>query len=66
MNMNEVVAVLKNEKKCVERQSRMPFGQSCNRECGKCDLVLPTDDVLKAYTLAIGCIEGLIEENKNT
>lgn len=62
MNMNEVVAILKNEKKCVERQEQMPFGQSCNRECANCDLVLPTDDVLKAYTLAIGCIEGMIEE----
>ena len=64
MDMQRVVDILKNEKECVKRQSRMPFGQSCNRECGNCDLVLPTDDVLQAYTLAIGCIEGVMNEVK--
>ena len=55
MNMTEVVHILKTEKECVERQGTI----ACpNRDCEKCDLLLPTADVLKAYTLAIGCIEG--------
>lgn len=58
MNMTEVVDILKTEKECVERQGTM----ACpNRDCANCDLLLPTEDVLQAYTLAIGCIEGLME-----
>lgn len=58
MNMQRVVDILKVEKKCVERQDAV----YCNRLCNHCDLCLPTEDVLQAYTLAIGCIEGLITE----
>lgn len=55
MNMTRVVDILKTEKECVERQGTL----ACpNRDCSICDLLLPTDEVLKAYTLAIGCIEG--------
>ena len=54
MNMNRVVEILKNEKECVERQDT----PKCNRDCGNCDLLLPTEEVKQAYTLAIGCIEG--------
>lgn len=59
MNMERVVEILKVEKGCVERQGT----QRCsNRDCGNCDLLLPTEDVLKAYTLAIGCIEGCMAD----
>ena len=55
MNMTRVSEILKIEKECVERQGTM----ACpNRDCENCDLLLPTDEVIKAYTLAIGCIEG--------
>lgn len=57
MNMQRVVEVLRNEKECVVRQDT----DKCNRDscgCHMCDLILDTEDVLQAYTLAIGCIEG--------
>lgn len=54
MNMNRVTEILKIEKECVERQDT----PQCNRDCGNCDLLLPTEEVKQAYTLAIGCIEG--------
>lgn len=54
MNMNRVVEILKIEKECVERQDT----PKCNRDCENCDLLLPTEEVKQAYTLAIGCIEG--------
>ena len=54
MNMNQVTKILKTEKECVERQDT----PKCNRDCGNCDLLLPTEEVKQAYTLAIGCIEG--------
>ena len=52
--MNRVVEILRTEKECVERQDT----PKCNRDCGNCDLLLPTEEVKQAYTLAIGCIEG--------
>jgi len=58
MNMTRVVEILNTEKECVERQGTL----ACpNRDCENCDLLLPTDEVIKAYTLAIRCIEGLQE-----
>lgn len=55
MNIQEVVDILKTEKECVERQGTL----ACpNRDCENCDLLLPTEDVLKAYTLAIDYIKG--------
>ncbi len=55
MTLKEVVRILETEKQCVERQT-------CDRDCANCDLVLPTEDVLMAYSMAIGCIEGLVNE----
>lgn len=44
----EAIEVIKTEKKCVLRNMR-----GCNRDCGKCDLVLPEEDILLAYDMAI-------------
>ena len=50
MLLSEAVEVLKTEKECVERQGTL----ACpNRDCENCDLLLPTEWVLEAYTLAI-------------
>ena len=56
MNMNRVIDILKTEKECVER--------NCNRDCADCDLVLDDKEILQAYTLAIGCIEGNMNEQQ--
>ena len=54
MDMKEVVEILKTEKKCVLRNE---FGK-CDRECGRCDLLMPTERILEAYTLAIERLEN--------
>lgn len=53
MTNERVIEVLRTEKKCVLRNIR-----GCDRECGKCDLVLPDEEVLTAYDMAIKIIQG--------
>lgn len=55
MNIDKVIEILKTEKECVSRNN----GNNCNRDCKNCDLLLPAEDILKAYILAIGVIEGI-------
>lgn len=38
---------------------------SCDRKCKKCDLVLPTDEILDAYKEAIVALEYLINRKNN-
>ena len=52
MSRDRAIFVIQNEKKCVLRNIR-----GCDRECGKCDLVLPDDDILMAYDMAIEALE---------
>ena len=58
--MQRVVDILKTEKECVERAGTSTPNKACNRACADCDLILNDTEILQAYTLAIGCIEGLI------
>lgn len=53
MTLKEAVSVLKIERRCVERQT-------CDRDCANCDLLLPTEDVLNAYSIAIKFIEEFL------
>ena len=48
MTSETALRIMKNEKECVLRQ-----GNSCDRDCMKCDLLLPTDEVLEAYDVVI-------------
>lgn len=48
MTENEVIEVLKNEKECVLRNIK-----GCNRDCGKCDLVMNDSVIVNAYDKAI-------------
>ncbi len=48
MTEKEAIDVIKTEKKCVLRNMR-----GCTRDCAHCDLVLPEDDILLAYDMAI-------------
>lgn len=43
----EAIAVIETEKKCVARAN------ICDRDCAHCDLVLPEEDILLAYDMAI-------------
>lgn len=62
MNMQRVVDILKIEKECVERAGTSTPNKSCNRECSECDLLMDDTEILQAYTLAIGCIEGIMAD----
>ena len=61
IDLHQVVNILRTEKECVGRQDTT----ACpNRDCANCDLLLPTEEVLQAYTAAIDCIEGLLTESE--
>lgn len=53
MTAERAIKVIQTEKKCVLRNIR-----GCDRECGKCDLVLPDDEILTAYDMAIELLKG--------
>ena len=39
----EALFVLQNERECVIR------GETCDRDCSKCDLVMPSEKIISAY-----------------
>lgn len=47
--VQRTIKVLENEKACVIRNIR----QECDRDCGKCDLVLPDREIINAYNYAL-------------
>lgn len=53
MSKQEAINIIKNEMECVRR------GNSCDRNCGNCDLVKPEEDILDAYETAIRSMEIL-------
>ena len=54
LSVDEVLRLLETERKCVSRaSSSIP----CNRRCDKCDLVLDSEDIIYAYSWAIGFIK---------
>lgn len=53
MTNKEAIGVIKFEIACVNRQNT----PRCKRDCANCDLCLPTEDVLEAFTRAIKALE---------
>ncbi len=51
MNRERALHLMKIEKECIER------AEECDRECGKCDLVQDTEELLAAYDFVIGALE---------
>jgi len=49
--LDEIIEILENEKECVIR------ARECDRDCAKCDLVRPEEDILEAYECAILSIQ---------
>ena len=47
MNKNDVISVLETERECVMR------AEYCDRDCAKCDLVMPSDKIISAYNYVI-------------
>lgn len=54
MNTDQILKVLKNERECITRQGTA----KCDRNCAKCDLCLPDDEILEIYDHLIKIIEN--------
>ena len=52
MTPERILELLKIERECINRNNQ-PFGMNCNRECGKCDLLQDTDELLEMYNTVI-------------
>jgi len=53
MTRKEVHDIMENELRCVQRAET----HCCDRECEKCDLLMNTDDIIKAYGYVIRMLE---------
>lgn len=51
--LKNAIQILQVEKTCVERNEA-----GCDRNCAKCDLVLPSKDILDAYSYALKILES--------
>ena len=51
MLTSRAVEVIQTNKKCVLRNIR-----GCNRQCEACDLVLPEEEILQAYDMAVSAL----------
>ena len=60
MDYQEVIALIKIERECVNRNNQ-PFGMTCDRECGKCDLLQNADDLIEMYNDILEWLEELKE-----
>lgn len=47
-----MINILRNEQTCVKA------ADACDRDCGSCPLVKPTEDILEAYETAIRMLES--------
>ena len=47
MTKERAIEIIQTEKKCVDRAN------ICDRDCANCHLVLPEEDILMAYDMAI-------------
>lgn len=54
MTRKEAIAILENEKKCVNRASKNDY---CNRDCYNCELVKTDTEILNALDMAIKVLE---------
>ena len=57
MTKYRAIEILQTELQCLKRN----IDTNCNRECEKCDLVLPEEDIEAAYNKAIEILFASIE-----
>lgn len=60
MTFQRAIELLQIERECVNRNNQ-PFGRNCDRECGKCDLVQNTEELIEMYDFVI----NKLKENEN-
>ena len=56
MELSEAIKIIKIEQACVKRN----IAKECDRDCVKCDLVRPDEDILNGYDIAIEALEKQI------
>lgn len=56
MKLKRIKELMEFERNCVVR------GATCDRNCGKCDLVQDSDELIQAYTAVIGMTQGYINQ----
>ena len=54
MTTEEVRNIMKNELRCVQTAST----NSCDRDCGNCQLVMDTEKIVEAYRYVIEMLEN--------
>ena len=54
MTNEEAIAIIENEKKCVNRANKNDY---CNRDCYNCELVKTDAEILTALDMAIKALE---------
>lgn len=54
MIREEAIAIIENEKKCVNRANKNDY---CNRDCYNCELVKTDTEILEALDMAIKALE---------
>ena len=50
MMLSDVIKVIQTERECIARQQ-------CDRDCGKCDLVMNADEILAAYDYVLDILK---------
>lgn len=61
MTNERAIELMKIEMQCINR------AETCDRDCAKCELVQDTDELRKAYAMAISAItDNMIEEYRRT
>lgn len=56
MTNEEAKAILKNEVKCIQYQDTPKCARNNEGTCANCPLVLPTENVLEAFRLALDAL----------
>lgn len=57
MNINTMLKVMRTERDCIARQQ-------CDRDCGKCDLVLDANLILEVYDEVIDWLERGVDDEE--
>lgn len=60
MTIERVIEVIKHERECVIRN----INNECDRDCAKCDLLLPDNDIICAYDYSLNLLNELKASEK--
>lgn len=55
MTIQRIHDIMENELQCVQRNEL----KECDRDCGKCDLLMDTDEIIQAYNDVLKILERI-------